>query len=556
MSENSIADKYKIPQEIIIQKRIDDNFSWDRIVGRPDIKTVHDVRFYEATSDSVSSTNLFNISDVTFVINCKLPYICEPLDNNFYIGGWNYYSELRNCNEIYAFDFNGDLIDSYSYSSGDLYTQEYNGTEVKFKVNGCTFATSRYVIPNNPLRDFMYFGFFNATSSSERNIHIRGINCYSSGSKGLNGNDGNNVYVGVGIPENTYGESGDFYYNIASRSLYGRKIGICGSLFFDGIQNNNTRLSIPNDEDLRLGTEPFTIEWFQYMTSDTNGTILSIGDSMAIGFGIENSEQEGQGIVFYANGTSYFLDFQQFEQRWIHIAITHTLLFDVSILNLHIDGVWQDSQPFDENLNNTTDPLIIGNIGINNIPVNYKGYMTNLRIIKGQAIYVSQFDVPRETLEDVPGTVLLLNADSLSNAFVDSSSKNKTVTNNNVMWDPSTPYKSEGTWDTTTPILLNDVSFPIGLGGGEYILWDFKQGGYKSVIIYLSCIASSDNQPLNVTVITVNNGINGPKILNTNNLPTNVSIISVFNENESYVYATCTAEPSYNISSVRVIPLL
>jgi hypothetical protein len=575
MSENSIDDRYKIPTDLILKTRIDDNFSWSHISGRPIISTLNNIVFHQQTGDSVSSKNHFNLSDAHFELRCTLSEINNSPEP-FYIGGWNYYGTI-NCgdNTITVYGPNNQSEGPFNFNQGDSYTQYYDSTVVKFKINHCVMATfpiEVLITEQNPTLECMYFGFDSADPESSNTVTINNINCYVSGQKGIKGYDGNVLISGVGIPDPELGESGDFYYNFSANSIYGRKYGLGGALFFDGVHANNTCLTIPNDEDLRFGLEDFTIEWFQYMTDDSSGHVLSMINSeltsgMSILFEQPESPGDGQRLIFNANGNLYNFQFLQYEQRWIHIAFTRSIFLDGrQYLNLHVDGVFQTTvQINNESIYNTTDPLTIGNTP--NTTGDFKGYITNLRIIKGKAIYVSVFDIPIQPLPDVSGstlsilsptqseykTVLLLTADTLNNGFVDSSSKHKVITNNNVMWDSITPFKNVGVWNTT-PIIVANVPFPISLDSNLSTLWDFSFNGYNSVIIYLNCARSGSTpsyQPQTLSIISVNyNNVNGVKYNVVNGLATGVSI-QVTN---SAIYARSTT--TYNSTKVLVMPIV
>ena len=457
MSENSQDDKYKIPKEIVLKTRLNDNFEWVTQNGIPSIKTVHDITFHEDTGDYVTSLELFNLTNNNLVIRCKLPEICNEIDN-LYIGGSLYYCQLLGCNTIQAFGpGHCDISGTQSYSQWATYTQVYDGTYVKFKINGCTFAS--FALPNDIKNDRLWFGF-SEVGPQCRHVSIHGIDTYVSGVRGADGIDGNTILYMQGIPCTWVGTSGDFYLNDLSGALYGRKNGLCGSLFFDGIHGSNTSLVIANDEDLRMRSENFTIEWFQYMTDDVYGRIFSMynygeGNNSGYAISIENSDtyNVGQTLYFYANDNLYELQFQNYESRWIHIAVTRC----GDELHLFIDGDHQSSVNFNEDINNTTSDFVIGNLADPTETGDYKGYITNFRLIKGRAIYQEVYDIPLEPLTDVADTKLLITASTYTNAFIDSSSKAKVITNNNVMWDPITPFESKGVWNPDfAPLKLFD----------------------------------------------------------------------------------------------------
>jgi hypothetical protein len=581
MSENSIDDRYKMPEELIQKSRIDDNFSWSYIRGRPTINTLNNIEFHEVTGDSVSAKNVFNLSETHLEIKCTLPNVPETSFGDFRIGGWNYYGIIR-TNGITFYGPNGQTNGPYEFSSGDKYTQYYDSTQVIFKINNSDQTNFLYEIPfnqQNPNLECMKFGFDNADPESSNTIIINDITCFVSGQKGDRGIDGNALITSTGIPDEGTGESGSFYYDNAASLLYGRKSGVGGSLFFDGVNVNDTRLTIPNDDDLRMGTSDFTIEWFQYMTDASYGYVLSMINSestsgMSISFD-QGNPGEGQTLIFNANGNDYPLKFLQYKQRWVHIAITRCISIDEGegdqYLSLHVDGVFQESSgsSINENIYNTTDPLTIGNIPGDS--GDFKGYITNLRIIKGKAIYVSVFDIPKQPLLDISGstigftvfegpdptqvpynTVLLLTADNLTNAFIDTSSKQKTVSNNNVMWDPVTPFQNTGTWNTN-PVVVSNKSFTRSLTTSPSVLWDFKENGLKSIVIYLTC-AGSDKQPISVSIINVNYGSQGPKYNVVTGLATGVSLGTTFDEGSAQIYATSTT--NYPNTRVLIMPIV
>jgi hypothetical protein len=60
----------------------------------------------------------------------------------------------------------------------------------------------------------------------------------------------------------------------------------------------------------------------------------------------------------------------------------------------------------------------------------FPGYISNLRVVNGVAVYTSAFTPPQAILPDISGTSLLLNVTDSANFIRDNSSNNYTVTNN------------------------------------------------------------------------------------------------------------------------------
>jgi hypothetical protein len=167
-------------------------------------------------------------------------------------------------------------------------------------------------------------------------------------------------------------------------------------------------LTIAGDDSWAYGTGDFTAEWFQYQTS--NGTfpavmIRGIYFNSSITFGLSI-----QGSTFYiwlyggsggqiatrigdSNGLSGLTP--SLLNNWHHFALVR----QDGVLRLYIDGI-----QYGTNVNNTqnvvdnSQTLYIGAQGSLNATDFYQGYLTNIRIVKGLAVYTGNFTVPTSTL--------------------------------------------------------------------------------------------------------------------------------------------------------------
>ena len=551
MAENSIDDKYKIPDEIILEARLYDNFSWIRS-GVPLIKSPYDITFYEEFGDYVYSQELYNIVDEGLVIQFILPDLPNNLENTFYGGTGYYYIELLGSNSFKTYDYDGNEM-IHLYNAGDLFSLEFEGTTIDYKLNGTTIVT--YNIDPEQLFDRIWIGYNSSILNSTNNINISGINCFSSCVNGINGNNGVSILSDIVNPSDEIGISGDFSYNLSANTFFGRKQGACGSLFFNGVVGNNTKLSIPNDIDFRMRTNIFTIEWFQYITDVTLGRIFSINTN-EFSVSIEGTITS-QTISLWINGIGVPLYSGNVLKKWTHVAIVRNNSYSIA---LYINGVVSNSVFNDSDLNNTTDSLLIGNELAEPDYGAYKGYITNFRWVNGSALYTSNFNVPVSPLISVPNTKLLLTSLTKSGAFVDTSGCFKSIYNTNVFWDVFTPIKSTGSWNvgTVSPLILNDTSQIVSVSQNvNTVIWDFTVNGFTSIIILISFARSGIAQPVSFIQIAVNNGINGPQINVLGQLPTNITVNGYFNGGLSYVYLTSTSSlVTYNNTSVRVIPII
>ena len=195
-----------------------------------------------------------------------------------------------------------------------------------------------------------------------------------------------------------------------------------GSISFNGTSQYLTVTS-PGTA-FSMGTGDFTIEAWIYNTS-TAATSKQIFSNWASG---ANSYQ------FYLR-TNNRLVWQIFSQSspdvaslavtpntWTHVAWSKS----GTVAYLFINGVLSDTTTgVTLSANGTAGPYVGGQGAAELFP----GYITNLRVIKGVALYTSSFTPPRQTLKAVSGTSLLLNVLNATNFIKDSSTNNFTMTN-------------------------------------------------------------------------------------------------------------------------------
>lgn len=231
--------------------------------------------------------------------------------------------------------------------------------------------------------------------------------------------------------------------SVAGQFGYGRQQKVAsapvgGSLLFNGTASSN--LSIANDIDFRNGTGDFTIEWFQYATTVGNSfpRIFSIGNyaSQSIAVSQEGSDSSR---TFYAwlSSANAIESGQNYTNTWIHFAICRS----GTSLRIFKNGTQIGSTLTNStNFSDTTNALRIGNETSTSAGAAYKGYITNFRWTKGQALYTSNFSKPVAPLTASSNTSLLLLATNSGTATTDSSGKGKTVTNSSVTWSSLSPF--------------------------------------------------------------------------------------------------------------------
>ena len=164
-----------------------------------------------------------------------------------------------------------------------------------------------------------------------------------------------------------------------------------GSVFFDG---NGDYLSVGNasDADWAFGTDPFTVEHWIYWHSVGNGQLLSpgMGGETNAWYWQYYSSQLQWGAQGVASDLTY--SFTPTANTWYHIAVSRD---SANKMRFFIDGVEVTSGTVTRNYVASASPLLIANGGAGY----FTGYMSNVRICKGHAVYTRNFTVPTRELE-------------------------------------------------------------------------------------------------------------------------------------------------------------
>jgi hypothetical protein len=210
-----------------------------------------------------------------------------------------------------------------------------------------------------------------------------------------------------------------------------------GSLLFPLSPSPYGYLSIPNSPDFSFGTGDFTVEWFQYLTEPNSfPRVFSIGsysnDTLTIGVSIE-----GETFYFWMNNTPLFATSVSVVDTWVHFAVVR---YSGSV-SVYLNGTPIASPIVNSAaLVNTINDLKIGNESEQSAEAAFTGYITNFRIVKGTAVYTSNFTAPSTQLTAIQNTVLLITAQNIATSFEDSSGTGKINTNTNVIWQSNSPF--------------------------------------------------------------------------------------------------------------------
>tara|TARA_B100000287_G_scaffold393548_1_gene406870 strand:- start:44 stop:1255 length:1212 start_codon:yes stop_codon:yes gene_type:complete len=171
---------------------------------------------------------------------------------------------------------------------------------------------------------------------------------------------------------------------------------IGNSVYFDG---SDDYLIIPGSTDFHFGTGDFTIECFAYRDPGdfivfydhkchpTNKfTLFAYGNQ---DIRVWNNQHLGSGTIPPGN-------------QWFHVAWVRqsgTLMFFIDGVKAPTTHSW--------NYNIGQCGTVGVNIGVTLYGEYGKGYISNLRAVKGTAVYTSNFTPPTSALTNISGTVLL-----------------------------------------------------------------------------------------------------------------------------------------------------
>ena len=194
-----------------------------------------------------------------------------------------------------------------------------------------------------------------------------------------------------------------------------------GSVQFDG---SGDYLTISSNSDFAFGTGDFTIEMWVYHT-DLTGQQTYFGDTYGNTAGIYTYKTSNNEISLY-DTTQRSLSAQNVIQlsTWHHITWTRK----DGVLKAFLDGVKVDEDVYTGDF--TITQYYIGDTA-GTSSGEMVGHISNVRVVKGKALYTENFKPPMRELEVVPGTVLLC-CQSKTDASLEKTGKTITANGNAV----------------------------------------------------------------------------------------------------------------------------
>jgi hypothetical protein len=197
---------------------------------------------------------------------------------------------------------------------------------------------------------------------------------------------------------------------------------------------SSQRIVYANNAAFQFGTGNFTVEAFVYLpTLGSYNIIAKCADdsSWSNGWTLVISS----GPQFWVNGSLALAGTTLSTSTWHHIAVVR----NGTALVLYVNGVSASTATSSANIAPTQPLSVGGEQGSGSFLLG--GYVSNLRVVKGSAVYTAAFPSPTVPLTSVSGTSLLLGA--VSGAFLADSSGNNFVPTsvvNSPTWNSLSPF--------------------------------------------------------------------------------------------------------------------
>ena len=176
-----------------------------------------------------------------------------------------------------------------------------------------------------------------------------------------------------------------------------------GSVYFDG---SGDSLGIADDASLEVGSGDFTLEGWFYPTTTGYGVIVSKTSPAYAPYWVNINSGT---IYFYASSTNGGWDVSNGTtfgspkiNTWNHFAVSRS----GTSIRLFLNGVLGNTVTYSGALTDHTSPFTVGGqYGGANA---FTGYVSDIRLVKGTAVYTAAFTPPTEPLTAITNTSVLI----------------------------------------------------------------------------------------------------------------------------------------------------
>jgi len=196
-----------------------------------------------------------------------------------------------------------------------------------------------------------------------------------------------------------------------------------GSNWSNYFGGSSDYLQIADNSAFTFGSGDFTVEFWIY-SSNTSLTLIigqNNGSETATSFDVRYNGTTISGNIF-SSATNYAISESMSKNAWHHVAFVR----NGTSLRIYVDGVSTSSTAVSTvSVNDSSNVLRIG-ASSETTPAYYlNGYLSNVRIVKGTAVYTSNFTPSTTPLTAITNTSFLT---CQSNRFVDNSASPLTIT--------------------------------------------------------------------------------------------------------------------------------
>jgi len=237
------------------------------------------------------------------------------------------------------------------------------------------------------------------------------------------------------------------------------------SNYFDG---TGDYLNIASNAAFAFGTSDFTIEFWAYPTVNARQDWIDFDSGGGYRLLVY---YDGSNIIYYSSGARITGSAMTLN-TWQHIAVVR----NSGSTKLYINGS-QSGSTYSDSINFLAQQLTIAKDNAGSTYVT--GYMSNVRIVKGTAVYTATFTPPTSPLTAIANTSLLT---CQSNRFIDISANAFAITvNGDVSISPNIPFIASSSYATYgsayfdgTGDYLTTTGTAAGTGNLTYECWFYS----------------------------------------------------------------------------------
>jgi hypothetical protein len=203
-----------------------------------------------------------------------------------------------------------------------------------------------------------------------------------------------------------------------------------GAMFFDG---TGDYLTVADNASLQFGSGDFTVEFFVYPTVIGGGTFRAFIGKGTASTGWSVYTDSSGFWAFTDTSTPLVSSFVAIPNAWTHVAAVRS----GTAFTMYLNGVSALTATVSTNFNQTNQLVVAAG---RDLTIPMTGWMSNVRVIKGTALYTSAFTPPTAPLTPITNTQLLLSGTNAS--FIDNATNLTIETVNTTISTSQSKYGS------------------------------------------------------------------------------------------------------------------